>query len=179
MPYGEGNGLHRRCQSLARSHGTTLSTLSPPHAGYALASRLDRRDHPRLPDLVADRTSPSLFHTREQTHELLEPSGSLAEQDGTDAVEDGADEEPHGARRLRRLRLRPALQRQSRLRRIPQRDAAAPRGGAAGVQGIPRPPAPRQGQGRGRRVQEGAPRPPDAAKRPAATELSYALRLQA
>src|SRR5262249_32836768 len=132
MPYGEGNGLHRRRQSLARPHGTTLPILSSPHAGYALASRLDCRDHPRLPDLVADRTSPSLFHTREQTHELLEPPGSLAEQDGTDAVEDGADEEPHGASRLRRLRLRPALQRQPRLRRIPQRDAAPARRRTAG-----------------------------------------------
>src|SRR6202000_2372533 len=138
MPYGEGNGLHRRCQSLARSYGTTLSTLSSAHDGDALGARLD--------DLVADRTSPSLFHTREQTHELLEPPGSLAEQDGTDAVEDGADEEPHGARwlRPRRLRRRCALEGQPRLRRIPRRDAPAPRGGAAGVQGFPRPPAPRQ-----------------------------------
>src|ERR1700750_1380243 len=105
MPYGEGNGLHRRRQSLARSRGTTLRP--PSYAGYAMASWLDRRDHSRLPDLVADRTSPSLFHTREQTHELLEPPGSLAEQDGTDAVEDGADEGPHRASWLRRLRLRP------------------------------------------------------------------------
>src|ERR1700750_2437675 len=162
MPYGEGNGLHRRRQSLARSHGTTLSARSPPHAGDALASRLDRRHHSRLPDLVADRTSPSLFHTWEQTHELLEPPGSLAEQDG-------ANEGPNGASRLR---LRPALQRQPRLRRIPVRDAAAPRRGATGVQGFPRPPASRQGQGRVRRVHEGAPRPADAAERPAASELT-------
>src|ERR1700759_2807409 len=131
MPYGEGNGLHRRRQSLAWPRGRTLSST---HVAHPMASRLDRRDHSRLPDLVADRTRPSLFHTREQTHELLEPPGSLAEQDGTDAVEDGADEEPHGASRLRWVRLWLAFQRQPRLRRVSQRDAAAPRGGAAGVQ---------------------------------------------
>src|ERR1700742_3227198 len=154
---------------MARLH---RRTLSPAHARDALASRLDRRYYPGLPDLVADRTSPSLFHTREQTYGLLEPQspGSLAEQDGTDAVEDGADEEPHGAPWVR---LRPAVQRQPRLRRIPLRDAAAPRGGAAGVQGFPRPPAPRQGQGRVRRVHAAAPRPPDAAERSAPEGLSF------
>ena len=38
----------------------------------ALAPRLDRRDHPRLHHLVADRPCPSLFHTREQKNGLLE-----------------------------------------------------------------------------------------------------------
>src|SRR5581483_7590769 len=106
------NGLHFRSQSMARPRRRTLSSS---HVRKPLASRLDRRDHRRLPDLVADRTSPSLFHTREQKNGLLDsrPPGSLAEQDGTDAVEDGAHEEPHGAAWLR---LRPALERQPRVR---------------------------------------------------------------
>src|ERR1700757_3693696 len=87
-------------------------------AALARAPRMDHRHHPRLHVLVAGRFGLSVFHTREQTNGLLEsrlagPTGSLAEQDGTDAVEDGADEEPHGAPRLR---LWPAVQRQSRLR---------------------------------------------------------------
>ena len=108
--------------------------LPPAYARFAVASRLDRRDRARLHHLVADRTCPSLFHTREQKNGLLEQSGSLCEQDGADAVQDGADARPHGAPRLR-LR-RPALQRQPRLRRIPRRNAAAPRGRAGRVQGI-------------------------------------------
>src|SRR5579872_7617616 len=103
------NGLHRRCQSMSRPH---RRVPPPPHAAFALASRLDCRDDTRLPDLVADRTCPSLFHTREQKNGLLESPGSLGEQDGTDAVEDGADAQSHGAARLR---LRPALERQPRL----------------------------------------------------------------
>src|SRR5947208_3887970 len=108
---------------MARPFGTTLR--APPHARYALASRLDCRDHPRLHHLVADRTCPSLFHTREQKNGLLESPGSLAEQDGADAVQDGADEGPHGTRWLR---LWPAHERQPRLRRIPRRNLAPPRG---------------------------------------------------
>src|SRR5689334_9676242 len=99
---------------MARPHRTTA--LSSAHVGKPLASRLDRGDHSRLPDLVADRACPSLFHTREQKDGLLESLGSLAEQDGTDAVEDGTDEGPHGAARLR---LWSALERQPRFRRIP------------------------------------------------------------
>src|SRR5262245_1639675 len=106
----KGNGLHLRCQSMARP---CRRALSPPHAREPLASGLDRRHHSRLPDLVADRTCPSLFHTREQKNGLLESPGSLVEQDGADAVEDGAHEEPHGAAWLR---LRSALERQPRLR---------------------------------------------------------------
>src|SRR5690348_6800793 len=97
---------------MARSHRRTLSST---HAGYALAPRLDCRDRPRLHHLVADRACPSLFHTREQTNELLEQSGPLAEQDGTDAVEDGPDAWPHGAPRVR-LRLWAGIERQPRLR---------------------------------------------------------------
>src|SRR5690349_22043081 len=99
---------------MARPHRTT--PLSSAHVGEPLASRLDRGDHSRLPDLVADRACPSLFYTREQKDGLLEPLGSLAEQDGTDAVEDGTDEGRHGAARLR---LWSALERQPRFRRIP------------------------------------------------------------
>src|SRR5215471_10730663 len=139
-----------------------------PSAAYArepVASRLDCRHHHRLPDLVADRACPSLFHTREQKNGLLESSGSLAEQDGTDAVEDGADAQPHGAAWLR---LRPALERQPRLRRVPRRDVAAPGGGAARVPRVPRPPAPRQGQGGVRRLHGPAAPASDPAQRPAA-----------
>src|SRR3982751_6829361 len=109
---------------MARPFGPTLR--APPHAQHALASRLDRRDHPRLHHLVADRTCPSLFHTREQKNGLLDSPGSLAEQDGADEVQDGADEGPHGTRWLSVRWLWPALQRQPRVRRIPRRDAAAP-----------------------------------------------------
>src|ERR1044072_2610115 len=101
---------------MARPFGSKLR--APPYARYALASRLDRRDHPRLHHLVADRTCPSLFHTREQKNVVLEPPGSLAEQDGKDAVQDGPHARSHGAPRLR-LWLRPAVLRQPRLRRIP------------------------------------------------------------
>src|SRR5579859_4528160 len=85
---GEGNGLHRRCQSMARPD---RRLPPPPHARYALASRVDCRDDPRLHHLVADRPCPSLFHTWEQKNGLLESSRSLGEQDGADAVQDGAD----------------------------------------------------------------------------------------
>src|SRR5262250_2503286 len=91
---------------MARPRGRTLSTLSSAHVAKPMAPRLDRRDHCRLSDLVADRACPSLFHTREQTDELLESPrlgsswGSLGQQARADAVEDGADEEPHGASRL-------------------------------------------------------------------------------
>src|ERR1700751_2743470 len=104
---------------MARPRGRTLSTLSSAHVAKPMAPRLDRRDHRRLSDLVADRACPSLFHTREQTDELLEsprlgaPRGSLGQQARADAVEDGADEEPHGAARLP---LRAAFERQPRLR---------------------------------------------------------------
>src|ERR1700759_1721091 len=91
----KGNGLHRRCQSMARPD---RRVSPPPYARLALASRLDRRDGPRLPHLVADRPCPSLFHTREQKNGLLESSRSLGEQDGAHAVQDGADAQPHGAR---------------------------------------------------------------------------------
>src|SRR5207245_3572317 len=101
---------------MARSRGRTVS---PAHVGWTLASRLDRRDHPRLHHLVADRSCPSLFHTREQKNGLLESPGSLAEQDGADAVQDGADARPYGAPWLRLRRLRSVLERQPRLRRIP------------------------------------------------------------
>src|SRR5437660_12228399 len=112
---------------MARPH---RRVLSPAYAGYTLASRLDRRDHPRLPHLVADRISPPLFHTREQTNGLLEPPGSLAVQDAADAEQDGADARPHGAPWLPVRWFRSALERQPRLRRIPQRNASAPRGRA-------------------------------------------------
>src|ERR1700734_2175401 len=94
----------------------------PPHAAFALASRLDCRDDPRLPDLVADRSWPSLFHTREQKNGLLESSRSLVEQDGADAVQNGADAQSHGAPRLP---LWVAIERQPRLRRLPHGDVAA------------------------------------------------------
>src|SRR4029079_6276274 len=97
---------------MARPHRRILS--APAYAGFALASRLDRRDHPRLHHLVADRTCPSLFHTREQKNVVLEKPGSLAEQDGADAVQDGSYARPHGAPRFR-LWLRSALERQPRL----------------------------------------------------------------
>src|SRR5579871_1162857 len=101
---------------MARPRGRTLSSA---HVGKPLAPRLDRRDHRRLSDLVADRPSPSLFHTREQTNELLEPprlgqpTGSLGQQARADAMEDGADEESYGASRLP---VWSALERQPRLR---------------------------------------------------------------
>src|SRR5215468_7457391 len=99
---------------MARPRG---GALPPPHAAKPLASRLDRRDHPRLPDLVADRACPSLFHTREQKNGVLEqlPPRSLAEQDGADAVQNGAHARPHGTPRFW-LGLWPALERQPRLR---------------------------------------------------------------
>src|SRR6266436_8525040 len=156
---------------MARPHRTTLS---PAYARDALASWLDRRDHRGLPDLVADRARPSLFHTREQKNGLLEPWRPLAEQDGTDAVEDGADARPHGAAWLR---LRPAHQRQPRLRRIPHGDAAAPGGRAKGIPRIPEPPAPRQGQGRVRRLHGPAQDAPDPAQRPASKLGPQDLRL--
>src|SRR5579863_393654 len=53
----------------------------------------------------------------------------------------------------------PGLERQSRLRRVSRRDPEAPRRGAEGVQGIPRPPARRQGQGGVRRIPGRAPPP--------------------
>src|SRR4051812_21008078 len=155
---------------MARPFGPTLR--APPHAQYALASRLDRRDHPRFHLLVADRTCPSLFHTREQKNVVLEQPGSLAEQDGADAVQDGPYARPHGAPRFR-LWLRPALERQPRLRRIPHRDTAAARGGAGRVQELPRPSASRQGQGRVRPVHGTTQDAPDpAADRPAARLIS-------
>src|SRR5580693_7138238 len=86
---GEGNGLHRRCQSMARPHRRIRPP--PPYARFALASRLDRRDGTWLHPLVADRPCPSLFHTREQKNGLLESSRPLGQQDGADAVQDGAD----------------------------------------------------------------------------------------
>src|SRR5271168_4796869 len=94
----------------------------PPHAAFALASRLDRRDDTWLPHLVADRSWPSLFHTREQKNGLLESSRPLGEQDGADAVQNGADAQPHGAPWLP---VRLAFERQPRLRRLPHGDAAA------------------------------------------------------
>src|ERR1700722_11900660 len=121
---GEADGLHRRCQSMARPHRRVRSSS---HAAFALASRLDRRDDTRLPHLVADRPWSSLFHTREQENGLLESSGSLGEQDGADAVQDGADAQPHGdlAGLSPWLRLWAALKRQPCLRRVPLRYVAA------------------------------------------------------
>src|ERR1700684_676498 len=115
---GDADGLQRRWQSMAPPH---RRGRPPPHAAFALASRLDRRDDTRLPHLVADRPWSSLFHTREQKNGLLESSGSLGEQDGADAVQDGADAQPHGdlASLSPWLRLRPALKRQPRVRRVP------------------------------------------------------------
>src|SRR5581483_10754188 len=92
---GEGNGLHRRCQSMARPRRTILPAS---HARHALAPRLDHRHGAWLHHLVADRARPSLFHTREQKNGLLESSRTLVKQGGADAVQDGADEEPNGAR---------------------------------------------------------------------------------
>src|ERR1700704_523215 len=150
------------------------TALSPAYARDPLAPRLDRRDHRGLSDLVADRARPSLFHTREQKNGLLEQSGSLAEQDGTDAVEDGADARPHGTARLR-LR-RPVHERQSRLRRIPHGNAAASGRRAAGVPRFPEPAAPRQGQGRVRRLHGPAQATAaDAAERQTAAGLSLPL----
>src|SRR5436305_1151904 len=90
--HGEGNGLHRRCQSMARPHGR----VSPAYASFAMAPRLDRRDCIGLHLLVADRSCPSLFHTREQKNGLLESSRPLVEQDGADAVQNGTDAGPDG-----------------------------------------------------------------------------------
>src|SRR5579862_2730528 len=113
---GEGNGLHRRCQSMARPD---RRIPPPPYARDALASRLDRRDDSRLLHLMADWPCPSLFHTREQKNGLLESSRSLGQQDGANAVQDGADAQPHGnlAGLSPRLRLWLVLEWQSRLRR--------------------------------------------------------------
>src|SRR5262249_4645250 len=106
---------------MARPRGRTLP---PANVREPLAPRLDRCDHYRLPDLVADRTCPSLFHTREQKDVVLESlrRRSLAEQDGADAVQDGADAQPHGEGGLS---FRSANKRQPRIRRIPRGDAAA------------------------------------------------------
>src|SRR6202035_2766259 len=154
--------------------------LPPAYARFSLAPRLDRRHRARFHHLVADWARPSLIHTREQKNGLLE-SGPLVEQDGADAVQDGADEEPDGAPRLR-LR-RSALERQPRLRRIPRRNAAAPRRGTDRFQGIPRSPAPRQGQGRVRPVHGPAPDPSGAAapgrSAPGVSRKSQSLRLSA
>src|ERR1700733_9280017 len=95
----------------------------PAYAPFALASRVDRRNGTRLPHLVADRSCPSLFHTREQKNGLLESSRPLGQQDGADAVQDGADAQPYGAPWLP---LRVAVERQPRFRRMPHGDAAAP-----------------------------------------------------
>src|SRR5437764_11959213 len=99
---------------MARPFGPTATVRASPYARDALAPRLDRRDHSRLHHVVADRTCPSLFHTREQKNVVLEQPGSLAEQDGADAVQDGPYARPHGAPRFR-LWLRPALERRPRL----------------------------------------------------------------
>src|SRR6478672_3666694 len=123
---GEGNGLHRRCQSMARPRS---GALPPPYVRYAMAPRLDCRDRAGFPDLVADWPCPSLFYTREQKNGLLE-SRALGEQDGADAVQDGADAQPHGARWFP---VRSAFKRQPCLRRIPYGDAAAAGGRAEGV----------------------------------------------
>src|ERR1700761_2562736 len=90
---GEANGLHRRRQSMARSDRRVRPAL---RSSQVLASRLDCRDDPRFPDLVADRSCPSLFHTREQKNGLLEFSRTLGEQEGADAVQDGPHAQPHG-----------------------------------------------------------------------------------
>ncbi len=110
-----------------RWRGPDEEPYRPHMLRFTMAPRLDRRDRARFHHLVADRPCPSLFHTREQKNGLLESSRPLVEQDGADAVQDGADAQPHGAAWLR---LRSALERQPRLRRIPHGDAAAPRGGA-------------------------------------------------
>src|SRR5712672_3661246 len=103
-------------------------------ARFALAPWLDRRDHPGLHHLVADRPCPSLFHTREQKNGLLESRRSLVEQDGADAVQDGTDAQSHGTPRLP---VWPALQWQPRLRRVPHGNLAAARGRADRIPGFP------------------------------------------
>src|SRR5690349_9694601 len=105
---GEGNGLHRRCQSMARPRSRALP---PPYVRYALAPRLDRGDRAWLHDLVADRPCPSLFHTREQKNGLLE-SRALCQQGRADAVQDGTDARSDGAPWFS---VRSVLERQSRL----------------------------------------------------------------
>ena len=63
------------------------------------------------------------------------------------------------AMQVGRLR-RDAKHRQRRVRRIPQRDAEAAGGRAEGIHGLPRPPAPGQGQGRVRPIHDRAPQCP-------------------
>src|SRR5882757_2865715 len=144
---------------MARPYGRILPPAA--YARFAVASRLDRRHHPRLHHLVADRTCPSLFHTREQKNGLLESPGSLAEQDGADA-------RPYGAPWFRLRWFRSVLERQPRLRRIPPGNAEASRRGAGRIPRLPRSPAPRQGQGRVRRLHGAAQDAPDPAERSAA-----------
>src|SRR6516165_3603949 len=165
---GEGNGLHRRCQSMARPRS---KALPPPYVRYAMAPRLDCRHRAGFPDLVANWPCPSLFHTREQKNGLLEPR-ALGEQDGTDAVQDGADAQLHGPRWIP---VRSVLERQPRLRRISYGDAAAARGRAEGISRIPRPVAPRQGQGRVRPVYGAASLAADPPVRRSAPALRQGL----
>src|ERR1700730_7601954 len=99
-------------------------------------SRLDPTDDPRLHRLVAAWARGTGLHVRERTHGLLEsPIGrALAGQDGPDAGENGARARPHGSYGRRPGLVGSAsLERQPRLRRIPDRNAEPARGGAARV----------------------------------------------
>ncbi len=77
-------------------------------------------------------------------------------------------------------RVRSALERQPRLRRIPRGNAEAPRRGADRIQGFPRSAASRQGQGRVRPVHGAAPPASDPALGRSAPGLNWreARRLQ-
>ena len=93
------------------------------------------------------------FTDMERTNGLLEDGGGMSrwqQRSGSRCTAPG----PGGSRSR--------VERQPRLRRIPHRDAAAARRGAAGIPRLPRPAALRQGQDRVRPVHGRAPQPPDS-----------------
>ena len=159
--HGEGNGLHRRCRSMARPRPNEPyrphMLQSPWHPGWIAVTMLG------FIMLVADRPCPSLFHTREQKNGLLESPRPLVEQDGADAVQDGPDARTDGATRLVPASARPPAATAPSTNTAPTRCAGSRKSNR--IQGFPRPPASRQGQGRVRPVHGPAPAPSRAAGR--------------
>src|SRR5580700_4552066 len=117
--------------------------------------RLDPAGDPWLHRLVAAWARGAGFHDRERTHGLLEPpiTRTLAGQDGPNAGPNGTHARTYGRHGRRPGLVGPtALERQSRFRRVPDRNAASARGGATRVSRIPSAPALRKGQDRVRSI---------------------------
>src|SRR3569833_473185 len=122
---GEPHGKYRRLRSFppsgfrwAAARGLSLAQRS---MASGLSPGLDPDRDRRFHRLVAAWSGRARLHLLEQEHGMWTPSRTFRRQDGAYAVEDGADARPHG-----RPRLLGRVQRQPRVRRLPDGDAAPP-----------------------------------------------------